>query len=869
MRESWCSGMRGQSFCCLAACTEQPLGASPSAEGHDSKMSKSSLWSLVSKMPPERFSSLYLGFPRNIRHLLADWLENQPWMFLDCADPFCLSMAVTILASMVDELRSASQHCSNKDELLQQADCLEGICKRDPQQMVETFKGILEREKAAVIEQFRSLPINYYLKQEELKFRLETQNLHHKLGETQVLLDRLGQATKVTRSSPPDVEGIKLQLTSLIMSAVTLLESMQAQVLKRIHIWKRQQQLSGNGAPFSEDLSHIQEKCEILFDIHICLSQELMKTSAEVGTEAFTELPKQLSNSLITLVKSSLIVDKQPPQVLKTQTKFQAGLRFFLGSKLLDNQDKMPSVKASIITEKQAREMVLRQSVEAWTECAGEIVNNTATLEKHLSSKVYGAVFKNLSVKKIKRCERKGSESVTEEKCAILFTVKFNHSTFNMAFHVEALSLPLVVIVHGNQDNNAKATILWDNAFAEGERLPFIVSERVPWPKMCETLNLRFVSEVGTSQGLLSEHFIFLAQKVFNDNSLNAEDFQHRSVSWSQFNKELLPGRSFTFWQWFDGVVELSKKCLKNYWSDKLIIGFISKQYVHKLLCSQPDGTFILRFSDSEIGGITIAHILRNQEGAAQIQNIQPFTAHDLGIRTLGDRIKDLTQLKYLYKQKLKDEAFQKHYTKQPTTKTDGYTPASIIMAVNNAQGQSKPSDTSISPKPEMGAHQQDSPVAQSPVYPSPMICSQNPNIVMGSQVHLGNLHLPFPGSYPDIQVPVAHMTSPSHLTGTCDTMLSGSPSPAYSPVGSMNPNTASPLCSQYPDLMQVDPPQFQTSMMLSEMGFNGMPLSNSISETTLNLDDIIDDLIDMAAFPGVHCTMPSSIEPTGERLQL
>jgi signal transducer and activator of transcription 6 len=25
----------------------------------------------------------------------------------------------------------------------------------------------------------------------------------------------------------------------------------------------------------------------------------------------------------------------------------------------------------------------------------------------------------------------------------------------------------LVVIVHGNQDNNAKATILWDNAFSE------------------------------------------------------------------------------------------------------------------------------------------------------------------------------------------------------------------------------------------------------------------------------------------------------------------------------------------------------------------------------------------------------------------
>lgn len=32
---------------------------------------------------------------------------------------------------------------------------------------------------------------------------------------------------------------------------------------------------------------------------------------------------------------------------------------------------------------------------------------------------------------------------------------------------LQALSLPLVKDVHGNQDNNAKATILWDNAFSE------------------------------------------------------------------------------------------------------------------------------------------------------------------------------------------------------------------------------------------------------------------------------------------------------------------------------------------------------------------------------------------------------------------
>ena len=40
---------------------------------------------------------------------------------------------------------------------------------------------------------------------------------------------------------------------------------------------------------------------------------------------------------------------------------------------------------------------------------------------------------------------------------------------------------------------------------------------------------------------------------------------------------------------------------------DSLIIGFISKQKAQNWLLMRPTGTFLLRFSDSEIGGITIA----------------------------------------------------------------------------------------------------------------------------------------------------------------------------------------------------------------------------------------------------------------------
>lgn len=41
------------------------------------------------------------------------------------------------------------------------------------------------------------------------------------------------------------------------------------------------------------------------------------------------------------------------------------------------------------------------------------------------------------------------------------------HSPFRSPSSRQTLSLPVVVIVHGSQDNNATATVLWDNAFAE------------------------------------------------------------------------------------------------------------------------------------------------------------------------------------------------------------------------------------------------------------------------------------------------------------------------------------------------------------------------------------------------------------------
>lgn len=73
------------------------------------------------------------------------------------------------------------------------------------------------------------------------------------------------------------------------------------------------------------------------------------------------------SHCILFTSPSSFLVEKQPPQVLKTQTKFQAGVRFLLGLRFLGAPAKPPLVRADMVTEKQARELSMPQAPGAGT----------------------------------------------------------------------------------------------------------------------------------------------------------------------------------------------------------------------------------------------------------------------------------------------------------------------------------------------------------------------------------------------------------------------------------------------------------------------------------------------------------------------
>ncbi|KAM4737500.1 signal transducer and activator of transcription 6 [Anableps anableps] len=650
---------------------------------------------LLTHMDDRRVSTLYPpdSFPIELRHYLAHWIEENRWEDFSPEKVEKEGQAQALLNEAIHILQMVAEQ-NNIVEKMKLMQIIKNLMNRPALEFAVRIKNVLIQEKLILsghnnnkmdvkipegeditlltrrVLQIQDLRKKFHHLREEFnweKANYETLQAQY----AQNLSEQTKREMSVVMSKIQKLNSEQLRFSGecvqLMRESVVKLKTCQENFINKLKVWRWEQHKSILGYPFDEDLTCLQTWSEQLLAVNSNLRQELM-----LIPDAPTELPETLTDLLKVLIESCFVVEKQPPQVIKTQSKFSALVRYLLGETLVSG--KPVTVRAQIINEVQARNLSL-----ALGDNVGELINNTAVLDRNTTTKTTYANFRNMSIKKIKRADRKGAESVTEEKFALMFTSEIFITGYETPFRIQMISQPVVIIVHGSQDNNAVATIIWDCAFAEADRVPFVVPDRVTWKMMVETLNVKFCSEVGTNHVLnpLNKHF--LAQKIF-DQPEYTDDFSNVMVTWCQFNKEVLMGRNFTFWQWFEGAMDLTKKHLKAYWSDGLIFGFIGKQHVHLFLKESPSGTFLLRFSDSEIGGITIAYVTY-ENGMALIQNIQPFSRRDLEIRCLGDRIRDITDILFLYPNVPKHDAFKKFYTEQQPT-SSGYIPVSLQTKV-------------------------------------------------------------------------------------------------------------------------------------------------------------------------------------------
>lgn len=68
--------------------------------------------------------------------------------------------------------------------------------------------------------------------------------------------------------------------------------------------------------------------------------------------------------------------------------------------------------------------------------CSGEILNNTSNMEYSQPQKSLTASFRNMQLKKIKRAEKKGTESVMDEKFSLLFHARFHVGHGDLVYDV-------------------------------------------------------------------------------------------------------------------------------------------------------------------------------------------------------------------------------------------------------------------------------------------------------------------------------------------------------------------------------------------------------------------------------------------------
>ena len=88
-----------------------------------------------------------------------------------------------------------------------------------------------------------------------------------------------------------------------------------------------------------------------------------------------------------------------------------------------------PTVKATIVSEAQAKALLKNENSRALSETSGEILNNSSIMEYHPQSGVLSVNFRNMSLRRIKRSDKRGAESVTEEKFTILFQVTLSRES--------------------------------------------------------------------------------------------------------------------------------------------------------------------------------------------------------------------------------------------------------------------------------------------------------------------------------------------------------------------------------------------------------------------------------------------------------
>ncbi|CAO1424852.1 unnamed protein product [Diamesa tonsa] len=263
---------------------------------------------------------------------------------------------------------------------------------------------------------------------------------------------------------------------------------------KHLRKWRENQILGhSNEDQAMENLNKFQNWCERLTKL-LWLTRSRLRMESMYGyflNELDDTIPSYLqqiyedvTNLMVNLIKQTVIVEKQPPQVLSSNKTFSTNIRLLVGD-AMHNVIK-PSVTVSIVSEQQAQNFKNLMK-ESDLNC-GKLKNCSAEIKFDKKSWKSVATFDALKVTKITK-----SKDETNEKFGLLFqtTIRDNETEL----HIKSLSMPFVL--NDNRKPASNDVISWDNVFPVFDRPPFDLAyfmKRLP-SKLCLKMQVCALSE--------------------------------------------------------------------------------------------------------------------------------------------------------------------------------------------------------------------------------------------------------------------------------------------------------------------------------------------------------------------------------------
>ncbi|XP_014881135.1 signal transducer and activator of transcription 1a isoform X5 [Poecilia latipinna] len=662
------------------------------------------------------------SFPMDIRQYLSRWIESIDWDTVAVQD----SLATIRFHDLLAQLDDQHSRFALESNFLQQHNFrkikrnLQDRFQEDPVTMAMIISRNLKEEQKILVcakeaEQEGEGAVSAMVvekqkldnKVKELKDKVQfmdqmLKNLEDLQDEYDFKMNTLKNQNELNGMSAKELEKEKFNTTrmcielkqkrhevvSFLSELLNLTQSLiQDLINEELPEWKQRQQIACIGGPPNACVDQLQNwftaVAESLQQVRQHLNKMLeLEQKFTYENDPISQKKSHLENRALDLLKnllsSSLVVERQPcmpthpqrPLVLKTGVQFTVKLRFLVKLHEFNYQLKVKAVFDKDVTEKKGfRKFNI-------------LGTNTKVMNMEESNGSLAAEFRHLQLKEQKLAGNRTNEGpliVTEELHSLSFESELHlNQSGSPGLHikVEAMALPLVVISNVCQLPSGWASILWYNMLTtEPRNLKFFLSPpSAKWSQLSEVLSWQFSSV--TKRGLNQEQLNMLADKLLGAKAQRNPD---GTIPWTKFCKQSANEKSFPFWLWIEGILDLIKRHLLSLWNDGCIMGFISKEREKALLSNKCPGTFLLRFSESsKEGAITFTWIEHDVHDKPVYHSVEPYTKKELSAVSLPDIIRTYkvmavenipeNPLRFLYPDVPKDKAFGKYYPKPSET---------------------------------------------------------------------------------------------------------------------------------------------------------------------------------------------------------